>query len=329
MADVAQRAGVSVSTVSHVVNGTRFVKEATREVVQRAIRDTGYSHNTIARSLATASTQTFGLAISPVTNTYFAQLVAAIDAAARPAGYTLLIADTHDDPDEEIRVVRALHRRRVDGILLAPVTGVDGPSLRYLMEFGVPTVLVDRCAGGPIDQVGTENRLATAKLTQHLAELGHTRIALVSGRKGFATSAEREAGYRLGLRRAGLPFDPDLVVDGESSAEAAESAVARLLTAGGAPTGLVVTNDRMTIGTMRALARLQLQVPGDVAVVAFDDFEWADLFRPRLTAIAQPIEEIGRRAVDMLVSRLADPALQPRSVRVSPRFVHRNSCGCE
>ena len=328
MADVAQRAGVSVSTVSHVINGTRVVKESTTLAVQQAIRETGYIHNTIARSLATANTRTIGLAISPVTNAYFAELVAAIDAAARLAGYTLLIADTRDDADVEFAVIESLHQRRVDGILLAPVTGPDSASLQYLHDFEVPTVLVDRCTGNSFDQVGTENKKATALLTQHLADLGHVRIGLVSGSQTVSTSAERLAGYRLGLRRAGLGYDKALVVDGQSSAQTADEGVTALLRSPDAPTGLVVTNDRMTLGTMRALRRLRVEVPRDLALAVFDDFEWADLFHPRLTAIAQPIAEIGAQAVDMLLTRLAAPGRPVRSVRLKPNFVHRDSCGC-
>src|SRR5215203_2405190 len=161
MADVARRAGVSVSTVSHVINGTRFVKEETREQVLQAMRSTGYSHNTIARSLVTSSTRTIGLAVSAVTNFHFADLVSAIDAASRAAGYTLLIADTHDDPAEELRVVQNLHQRRVDGLLLATATGARGAALRHLKDAELPTVLIDRCASTAFDQIGSANVEAT------------------------------------------------------------------------------------------------------------------------------------------------------------------------
>lgn len=146
MADVARQAGVSVSTVSHIVNGTRFVKEDTAQRVLAAIRETGYTPNTLARSLATQNTKTIGLAISAISNFYFADIVAAMESAARAAGYTLLLVDTHDDADEELQVIQALHQRRVDGIIYAASTDASGAALRYLAELSVPTVLVDRCA---------------------------------------------------------------------------------------------------------------------------------------------------------------------------------------
>src|SRR5262249_11492909 len=148
--------------------------------------------------------------------------------AARAAGYTLLLADTYDDPDEELRVVQALHQRRVDGLLLAPCTEADGPALSFLSELGVPTVLVDRCASDRFHQVGTENVDATAGLVQHLADHGHRRIGMIAGRQTVCTSTERFSGYQAGLRRCGITFDETLVALGDSTANAAESAVATL-----------------------------------------------------------------------------------------------------
>jgi LacI family transcriptional regulator len=328
MNDVAQLAGVSVSTVSHVINGTRFVREETRKQVLAAIADTGYIHNTIAKSLVSGTTQTIGLAISAISNFYFADLVSAIEVAVSQAGYTLLLADTHDDSAKELQVVEALHQRRVDGVLLATAAGPDGAALRYLGDLGVPTVLVDRCASDAFDQVGAENLEAAAALTTHLAESGHRRIAMISGRTGLSTSDERVAGYRLGLERSALAPDDRLVVTGGSNAEQAEQAVRGLLDLADPPTALVVANNHMTIGAMRTLGKLGVRVPDDIVLAAYDDFEWAEHFRPRLTTMAQPIQEIGARAVQLLLSRISDPRRPPETVRLQPRFMHRESCGC-
>lgn len=328
MADVAAHAGVSVSTVSHVVNGTRFVKDETRRLVMEAIHRTGYTHNTIARSLVTASTQSLGLAISAISNHYFTDLVSAIESRARAAGYTLLLADTHDDPDEELRVVQALHQRRVDGVLFAPATGSSSFALRYLAELGVPTVLVDRCASTHFDQVGTENVEPMSTLVGHLAGRGHRRIGMISGLARLRTTIERISGYRAGLRHAGLTYDPGLVAGGGSHAEVAERATALLLDRPDPPTALVIGNNHMTIGAMRTLRRRSLNVPDDIAVASFDDLEWADIFVPRLTTIAQPIHDIGARAVRLLLDRLADPQRPPQTLRLAPELKHRESCGC-
>ncbi|MFG2832902.1 LacI family DNA-binding transcriptional regulator [Streptomyces sp. NPDC048434] len=328
MADVARQAGVSVSTVSHVINGTRFVKDETREQVLEAMRSSGYIPNTIARSLVTASTRTIGLAVSAVTNFHFADMVSAIDATARAAGYTLLIADTHDDPAEELRVVQNLHQRRVDGLLLATAAGARGAALRYLKDTGLPTVLIDRCASTSFDQIGTANVESTARLVDHLADLGHTRIGMIAGRRGVRTSSERVRGWQRGMARQGLDAGQELVVSGHSHAYTAQQATERLLSGERPPSALVVGNNHMTLGVLRALSRKSVKVPQDLALCVFDDFEWADLLQPQLTAIAQPVEEIGARSVRMLIDRLADPAGAKRTVLLEPTLVHRTSCGC-
>lgn len=328
MQDVARAAGVSTTTVSHVLNGTRPVRKATTERVLAAVRDTGYSQNTIARALARASTQSLGLAISGLANPYFTELIAAVEAAARRSGYTLLLGDTHDDPEEEERIVRALVERRVDGLLLAPSAGASEHVLPYLGAQSLPVVLIDRFLPAAVDQVGSENEEPTAQLVEHLATRGHRRIAMVVGLRGLSTTNERIDGYRLGLRRSGLAFDDALIAEGGSRRDAAHAATLRLLDLAEPPTALISANNAMTIGVLHALRERGLQVPGDLALVAFDDFEWADLFEPRLTVIAQPTADLGERAVRLLLSRLQDPGLPPRTIRLPARFVHRDSCGC-
>lgn len=328
MADVARVAGVSVSTVSHVINDTRIVRDETRAAVLAAIERTGYTHNTIARALVTASTRSIGLAIPVITNAYFTDVIHAIETQASTASYTLLLVDPREDPAYELQAVRALRERRVDGIIVAPAADPQRRSLAYLAANSVPTVLVDRLASDEFDQVGPENEEPTATLTRHLAELGHRRIGMVAGLAGLSTTDERLSGYRLGLTRSDLPYDEALVVDGGSQIEPAREAVHRLLTLPKSPTALVVSNNLMTIGTLRALREAGKRVPDDVALTAFDDFEWADLLTPRLTTMAQPRFDLGTTAVRLLMDRLADPHRPPRTVRLAPQFMHRESCGC-
>lgn len=316
-----------MTTVSHVINGTRNVRDETLQSVLAAIEDTGYTHNTIARSLVTTSTKIIGIAISAISNIYFADMMSAIERAISSAGYTLLPVDTHDDIEQELKVVKTLQQRRVDGIFLAPASD-DSPALRYLLRLGVPTVLVDRFTSHEFDRVGTENTKAIARLVTHVAELGHERIGMVSGLPGVLTSKERIEGYAAGLRSSGLPYDPGIVKCGNSNADSAEVAVYRLLAARNRPTALVVGNNYMTIGALRALRRRKIKIPDDIALVSFDDFEWSDLLSPRLTTMAQPIERIGQEATRLMLTRMANPAQGAREVRLNPKFMDRESCGC-
>ncbi|MGW2324648.1 LacI family DNA-binding transcriptional regulator [Streptomyces sp. NPDC001700] len=331
MVDVARRAGVSVATVSHVVNETRRVRPATRQAVLDAIDDLGYTPNTLARSLVTARTRSIGLAVSAISNPYFTEILQGVEASALEHGYSLLIADPHDDPDHERKVVQLLHERRVDGVIVAP-SAEPTELIGYLTRHGVPCVFLDRLVGDghdhPYDQVGAENAFPLEQLVRHLAELGHRRIGLVAGQPGLSTTAERIDGYRTGLHHSGLPFNPGLLADGHSEARGAEDATHRLLASAEPPTAIITANNAMTIGALRALRAAGRAVPGDLALVCFDDFSWADVFSPGLTAIAQPSREIGSTAVRLLLDRLERPERPPRTVRLPCAFVHRTSCGC-
>ncbi|MFJ6790651.1 LacI family DNA-binding transcriptional regulator [Streptomyces angustmyceticus] len=327
MTDVARRAGVSVATVSHVLNDTRPVRPDTRAAVLGAIEELGYTHNTLARSLVTSRTRSIGLAVSAISNPYFTEILQGVEAGALEAGYSLLITDPHDDPRHERKVVQLLHERRVDGMIVAPSAEPAG-LVEYLTRREVPTVFLDRLVGDDHDQVCAENAGPVRQLVGHLAESGHTRIGLVAGLPGLSTTTERVQGYREGLRAAGLPFVPGLLAGGNSEAAGAEDATRHLLAAPEPPTALITANNAMTIGTLRALRDLGLEVPRDIALACFDDFSWADLFTPRLTAIAQPSKDIGAAAVRLLLERLAEPDRPPRTVRLPCTFVHRTSCGC-
>jgi LacI family transcriptional regulator len=325
MADVARTAGVSITTVSHVVNKTRRVNPDTVAAVEAAIAAAGYIPDQVARSIRTGGTRTIGCAISAMSNPYFADVVHGVERAAARAGYSLLLTDTHDDQEGQARAVATLLSRRVDAVVLAPSHDPTAV-IAQVTQRKLPIVLIDRFFDAPVDQVGSENIQPTAQLVDHLASLGHRRIGMVAGREGVATTTERLEGFRLGLRRNKLRPASELVACGANLE--AYNVARRFLSKPKPPTALVVGSNRMTIGVMRAIRDCGLTVPDDIALVVFDDFEWADLFHPRLTAIAQSTAEMGEQAVEMVLTRLADPDQEPRKERLPSVFVHRESCGC-
>ncbi|WP_296256396.1 MULTISPECIES: LacI family DNA-binding transcriptional regulator [unclassified Pseudomonas] len=328
MEDVARRAHVSTSTVSHVLNGTRNVSPQTLEAVQQAVRELGYIPNTLARSLARSRTNTIGVAISALSNHYFSETVHAIETECARHGIMMLFVDTHDDPEQELRVVRALHHRRVDGILLAPSSDPERTALAYLQANAIPTVLVDRLAADGFDQVGVENRESTRQLVAHLIGHGHRRIGMIAGRRGLSTTEERIEGYRQALSQAALVFDPALLVHGESNSELARLAASTLLALPNPPGAILAANNLMTIGAMQALREASVAVPEQMALVGFDDFDWADFFLPRLSVVAQPVQALGARAVQLLLQRIASPDGTRQSERLAATLRIRNSCGC-
>ncbi len=328
MADVAAAAGVSITTVSHVLNNTRPVSDELRQRVHEAVAASGYTTNSVARALATRNTMLIGVVMSFLSNPFFAPLVSSIEKTARRHGYTLLLTDNHENAADEMAQVKIMLDRRVDGVILAPAARHAEPVLDLLARHGAPTVLVDRFVDHRFDEVCVENVESTAGLVGHLAGLGHRRIGFVSGRSGLSTTTERLAGYRTGLERAGLGFDRSLVRSGASRTGPAGQAVKALMNSAEPPTAIVSANNAMTVGVLRGLKELGARVPRDVAVVAFDDIAWADLMSPALTAIAQPIAEMGNLAARLLIKRIAGDDGPPRHRTLAPAFRHRESCGC-
>jgi len=325
--DVARKAGVSVSTVSHVLNGTRRVSPATARAVQAVIDSVGYKPNILARSLKAASSRSVGIAISSISNPYFSDIICAIESECARLGMMVFLSDTEDDPARELEVVIALHQRRVDGIILAPSADPERRALAFLRGVRLPCVLVDRTPDAEFDQAGVKNREAMRELVDHVAALGHNRIGYVGGHSGFETTLERIAGYRDCLLGRGLRVDEHLLVMGNATTDCAMVATKALLALRDPPTALVGGNNLATIGIMKALRTRGLRVPKDISVVGFDDFEWADCFEPRLTLVAQPCVEIGRQAAFLLMERIAAPEGARRTVRLEASIVARESCG--
>ena len=328
MGDVARLAGVSASTVSHVLNGTRKVDAATRVRVEAAIVKTGYRRNVVARSLAAGRTHTIGLSISALTNPYFGNLVHAVEQALSNAGYVLIVGDSHDEVQSEKRVIDSLLDRQVDGMIVAPSAGSERDTLPEIARTRTPLVLIDRGVDVESDQVVPENFSSTRSLTAHLLDLGHRRIGVVRGLAGISSTTERFDGYSAALADRGVVVDPALVLDGASNTDVAEREVRALMSGVDRPTALVSLNNSMTIGALKAVRGLGLSIPADVAFVCFDDFEWSDLFEPRLTAAAQDVETIGATAAELLLARIRGHDGPPRRIYVPTTFHHRNSCGC-
>jgi LacI family transcriptional regulator len=331
MSDVARVANVSASTVSHVINKTRRVNPETELAVRQAIEATGFAADAVARSLRTGTSHIIGLAMTAISNTYFGEVVHALERTATNQGYSLILTDTHDTPERELRALRVLLSHRVDGIVLAPSAAPQG-AYAQLARRKVPLVLIDRVPEDflvNIDAVGVHNVEPIATLVEHLVSVhGHTRIGMLAPKAGIITTQERVAGFRLGLDRNGLdPDEAPLEYAGESPEQTA-AALARVLDVPNPPTALVLGNNLITVAAISALRTRGLTPPRGIATVSFDDFPWADSFQPRLTTMSQPVDDLGALAVRLLLERIASPGLEARHVRLEPTFQIRESCGC-
>lgn len=329
IAGVAQRAGVSTTTVSHVINGTRRVNPETRARVEQAIAELGYRRNHAARTLAGGSSRTIGLVISGLTNTYFGPLLHAIERRVSEAGYVLVLGDSHDEAEMEERVVGSLLDRSVDGLIVAPSAGFTQGPAEQIARSEKPLVLIDRRLDLACDQLVPEDYESVRTLTEHLIEHGHRRIAAVAGLHGLSSSNRRVEGYRAALEAHGIEPEPRLLVPGGSNTEIARDAVSSMLNDPEPPTALLSLNNAMTIGALRAIQETGLSIPSDIAIAAYDDFEWSDLFQPGLTAIAQDVARMGREAVDLLINRIQGDNGPFEHRVIDTTFHRRTSCGCE
>jgi len=328
MADVAREAGVSVSTVSHVLNGTRRVSTDTRNRVLAAMTTTGFRRNALATALVTSRTHTIGLSISALRNPYFANLVHSIEERASARGYNLVMGDSHDDEKVEAALLGSLLDRRVDGMIVAPAPHSEVTNLPHVIRDGTPVVLIDRHADVDCDQVAPDNVEPTRKITSHLLDLGHRWLAAVTGLPGIQSTDERIRGFEAAVAHAEPAVKTTLLVGNSNATDAYREVHRTFSDATSHPSALVVLNNAMTVGSLQALKDLGLKVPTDVALACYDDFEWADLFEPRLTAIEQNVQDMGRTAIDLLIGRIEGNEGPRQVLRTATNYHHRNSCGC-
>lgn len=329
MSDVARHAGVSVSTVSHVVNGTRLVANPKRQLVLDAIDSLGYVHNAAARALRTSRSESVGVVVSDVGEPAFAEMVRGIEHEARAAGFTLLLTNSAEEVGREADSIAALVGRRVDGLIVARAAGSALAPLESIRDRGTPIVLLDRFADATWDQVGVDNITPTRDVVAHLVSNGHDRIALIAGDTRASTLAERRRGFVEALQAAGIEPDPRLIVEGPGHTDDAIAAVTRLLRRrGGRPTAVFAASSPIAVGALRAMGEVGARTPEDVAFAHFDGLPYADLFTPRLTCIEQPAFDIGGAAMRLLLRRIASVGSEPETIRLDPAIAHRESCGC-
>lgn len=275
-----------------------------------------------------AKIRALGVALPMEATPHAETLIAALDRATYEAGVRLLVADTGNHVVGERDAVRALREGHIDGLLLTPAPG-DDAVVNQLLRLAVPTVLVDRMASrSDVDQVGVENIQSASAVVRHLAARGHRRIGLVTGPAGVYSSDERVLGYRLGLGRAGLPYERRLVAGGGDTPAGTARAIGRLLQLERPPSAVLVAGDAMLLGAQYEAHRRGVRIGTELALVGYGDAEWARAVRPALTTMALPIEEVARHAVHLLLARIAEPERRPRSFRVPPVLMHRGSCGC-
>ena len=335
LADVAEEAGVGIATASRVVNGGLNVSAKTLVRVQAAVRRLGYLPNHAARILKGGRTKTIGLVVPSIADAFFASCAEAADAVARAHDSLLIFAVSKNDQELEMSTLAVLMRHRPDGLLLVPAGAGSMKLRRFVKQSTVPVVTFDRPLPG-CPAVLTGNYQAAFDATQHLIGHGRKRILCFAGEPELFTISERIRGYRDAVTQAGLPMliDASLGGDGDAAEPLLRAHLGRHRGRRKRLDAIFTLKNHATIATYQALQELKIDVPREVALVGFDDFDLACTLRPAVTVVQQPIEDVGRRAAELLFARLGQRAgegLKPRgrlALVLQNRLVVRSSCGC-
>jgi LacI family transcriptional regulator len=329
MKDVARLSGVSSMTVSRVINGGERVSPQTRQKVEQAIAELGYVPSRVARGLIRQKTHTLALIVPDVANPFFTLIVRGAEDVARRADYRIILCDTRADLTIERDVIEEMIAHRVEGIAIAPVSDRSRSHLRRLTKYGVPFVLIDRTVPGvDCDVVVGDSAGGARRLLEHLIGLGHRRIGLIVESDEVSTARDRREGYEQALRAADLPVDPTLIVRATVDPDGGFDGMRRLLELEQPPTAVFTVNNLVALGAIEAVRAQGLEVPDDIALVCFDDIEYASRLYPFLTVMAQPAETLGALGTQLLLDRVEGRARDESRVVVLPaQFVVRRSCG--
>jgi LacI family transcriptional regulator len=327
--DVASMAGVSPMTVSRVINGSPRVSPDTQRRVQEAIERLGYIPSRLARGLSARKTGTLAVIVPDVANPFFTLIVRAAEDVARRSTYRVILGDTRADLTVERDVIEELIAHRVEGIAIAPVGDRSKPQLQRLSRFGVPFVLIDRTVTGmDCEAVVGDSTGGAERLVEHLIALGHRRIGVILERDEVSTARERRRGYESALRAAGLEVDPTLVEEQTPDPDGGFAGMTRLLSLDEPPSAVFAVNNLVALGAIEAVRGAGLEVPDDVALVCFDDIEYASRLYPFLTALEQPAETFGTLGTQLLLERIQGRGPASHRVVVLPgQLTVRRSCG--
>lgn len=327
MNDVANRAGVSIATVSRVLNNNGKVNEATRAKINKAIKELKYQPSRVAKRLRSKSVSSnlFGVLIPDIENPFYVEVLRGIEEMAYHNNYAIIMCNFGQDEVKEKLYLEILQSEGIDGLIAAPARE-DDPQLKKMVNDGLPIVCVDRgLVGINVDVVLVDNATGAFNAVDFLAKSGYKRIAYIAGLPEIPSSRLREKGYKEALAANGIPFNPELVKFGNSKHESGIKLCAELLDLPNPPDALFTGNNLITLGALETIHERKLKIPRDIAIIGFDDMYWSSSLNPPLTAVRQPAFEIGKRAVEMLIQRIQDPQRSSVQMTLNTELMKRSS----
>jgi DNA-binding LacI/PurR family transcriptional regulator len=329
MRQIAERAQVSIGTVSHVINETATVRPKLRERVIEAIRSMGYQPSALAQGLRKNRTNMLGMVIPDITNPFFPGVVRGVEDVAYKRSFRVILCNADNDPSKEASYVRELRSYHIAGLLIIPAVGPDiAGHLRAYASASVPVVCIDRVPDGwKGDAVLVANAEGAYLATRHLIQMGHKRLAVIAGPLKLTNAAERLKGFTRALNEAHIEIEPEFVQEARFDAASGYQAALRLLRMLPRPTAIFACNDLMAFGVLEAARELGLRCPEDLSIAGFDSLEFAKLTDPSLTSVYQPGYQLGATAARLLLQRIDGMRLAPQKILLPTELKRRNSVG--
>jgi LacI family transcriptional regulator len=328
LVDVARRAKVNISTVSRIINNKNRISLETQEKVRKVMRELGYRPSRVARRLRARSGQRnlLGLIIPNIQNPFFADLARGVEDVAYRNNYAVLLCNYDENQEKQQFYLDVMQAESVDGIILPPLHEEDAAFVK-LVQNGIPLVCVDRSVTNvAVDEVTIDNQRGAFEAIQYLIQKGHRRIGLITGPVDTSTGRQRLRGYESAHATAGYTVETELIRYGDFKQDSGHRLAIELLSLPHPPTALFVCNNLMTIGALEAIFERRQSIPGQVAIIGFDDLPLASVFNPPLTVVRQPAYEVGKAAAELLLRRFEDPRKPVESIKFSPELIIRQSC---
>jgi LacI family transcriptional regulator len=313
--EVAEKAGVSIATVSRVLNNNYPVSDITRKKVLEAIKELNFQPNNIARSLRKNTTYLIGVVIPDSSNPFFIDIIRGVDKIISEEGYSLILADTEEDMEKEVNVLKKLSEKRVDAVILAS-SGSKNEYVKELLKRNIPVILIDRKIEGiETDLIVSDNYGGAYNLTKFLIENGHRDICIVNGNLEVSTAVERFEGFKAAMHDYSIPVYKEFILYGDFSEVKAYKEIKRMIQKGKLPTAIFTANNRMAEGVMVALQEERLQIPDDISLVTFEEIRNQKLIRPKLTYIKQDGYSMGQKAGELVINKLKNNSkIMPKEI---------------
>ncbi|MBN1304697.1 MAG: LacI family DNA-binding transcriptional regulator [Anaerolineales bacterium] len=325
--DVARKAGVSSATVSRVLTGKPHVRNTLIDRVMKAVEELHYRPSRVARSLREQKSHIIGLIISDIMNPFFTSLVRAVEDFASQEGYTVFLCNSDENVEKEEQYISVLAGENIAGLLITPAKE-QCCSCKALIEEGIPVVTFDRrIANAEVDTVMVDNVMGAYQAVNHLIAVGHERIAAVTASEDRTTGRERLEGYRKALKSSHLPLDEDLIFTGAPKKEAGRELARKIMQLPFRPTAIFCGNNLLTMGVWGYLQEAECRIPEDCALVSFDDLDWYTLTKPTITAVRQPVYELGKTAAELLFERIKGKTYPVKDILLEPKLIVRESSG--